>query len=615
MDANIIIKNICFVGPGKDTANMDFQKGLNVICGASETGKSFLVEVIDYLLGGSELRDIPERVGYDRVRISLETPENIFWTFERSVDGGNYRLYQGLIEDSLIVKSQGVIKAKHAAGKEDNLSGWLLKHTGLLNKYIRTNKTGNTRSLSFRDVAKLVIVNEKEMIRNDSPFLTGQYVTKTAEYAALKLLLTGTDDSAIVSVEKDEKKETGIAAKIELLDQWIYDAEQEITEIDSSQEELAAQFKRLENSLSSQQNQLSNSQSELNEQFAHRRTVAYDREKIINRLNEIQDLLERFNLLRENYNVDMGRLAAIAESGTLFVHHDRANCPWCGASPTEGHALQSCDVDVESIVKAASAEIEKIKKLIIDLDSTISALIAEKIQLREDFIRIESEFNSIEGIIRESLSPQLKANHEFFMELINEKSEVSAALGVFEKLEKLTLQKFNLLESAEDAEGDGEQLKTDISKYVLNEFSAIVQRILDAWDFPDSGIVYFDDISKDFVINGKLRGSRGKGLRAITHAAVTLGLLEFCQKNSLPHPGFVVIDSPLLAYYEPESEDDSLQGSELKKKFYKYLLEEHSDNQIIIIENQHPPEVFEGQIFLTVFTKNPLEGRFGLFPH
>ncbi len=74
----------------------------------------------------------------------------------------------------------------------------------------------------------------------------------------------------------------------------------------------------------------------------------------------------------------------------------------------------------------------------------------------------------------------------------------------------------------------------------------------------------FNEELKDIVIGGQNRTSRGKGLRAITHAAMTIGLMEFCKERNLSHPGFVVLDSPLLAYYEPESTEDSLQGSDLK---------------------------------------------------
>jgi hypothetical protein len=91
-------------------------------------------------------------------------------------------------------------------------------------------------------------------------------------------------------------------------------------------------------------------------------------------------------------------------------------------------------------------------------------------------------------------------------------------------------------------------------------------------------------------------------------------LMEYCREQSLPHPGFVVIDSPLLAYFEPEGEDDiALQGTDLKEKFYEYLIQQHSrDSQVIIIENQHPPDKFVDRLKLTIFTRNPGTGRFGL---
>ncbi|EJM2179874.1 DUF3732 domain-containing protein, partial [Escherichia coli] len=126
--------------------------------------------------------------------------------------------------------------------------------------------------------------------------------------------------------------------------------------------------------------------------------------------------------------------------------------------------------------------------------------------------------------------------------------------------------------------------------------------------------VFFDKVASDFVIDGKPRGSRGKGLRAITHAAVSVALLEFCQEEELPHPGFLVLDSPLLAYYKPEGEDDvALQGTDLKEKFYEYLSKYHTNNsQIIVIENPHPPENMSEKITTTIFTNNPKIGRQGL---
>lgn len=613
-ESSIIIRDISFIGPKKEPAKIEFGPGLNVLCGASETGKSFLVEAIDFLLGGSELRDIPERVGYDRARIGIETSHNGDWTFERSVDGGNYKSFKGLIGEELNVESTGTLKAKHAAAKDDNMSGWLLKQINLFDKRLRKNASGVTRSLSFRDLARLVVVNEKEIIRQDTPFLSGQYTTKTVEYSALKLLLTGTDDSAVVPIEKSEVIETGIQAKVELLDQWISDIEDEISDHGSSRDDIQEQLDSLDDTISNQKIQLENYQIELNDSITNRREIANIREQTRDRLDEISDLQERFSLLQDHYRVDIDRLLAIEESGSLFFHQERAVCPLCGSSPEEEHIIESCEGNVEPVVKAASAEIKKIEKLTVDLEKTISNLREESLLLETELNGIEERFNIADQIIRESISPNLTDARERYSEYLESKSSASALLKTFIRLEKIIDQKEALLNTDVDSLTGDESINPELSKYVLSKFSQTVQNILQSWNFPDSGNVYFDESAKDFVISGKPRGSRGKGLRAITHAAVTLGLLEFCKNNSLPHPGFVVLDSPLLAYYEPEGDEDNLQGSDLKKRFYKYLIEVHSDNQIIIIENQHPPEIYDNQIGVKVFTKNPQEGRLGLFP-
>lgn len=612
MNETIQIRSISFLGPRVTPALIGFNQSLSVVCGASDTGKSFLVEAIDYLLGGKELRRIPELDGYNKARIVIESSEKGLWTFERSIEGGNYRIFEGNIEATTDVKESGTIKMKHAAGKDDNISGWLLGAINLLSKYVRKNANGDCRSLSFRDIARLIIVNEQEIIRQDSPFLTGQHISKTAEKSTLKLMLTGADDGTIVSLDSHKQSESNDQAKAELLEQWISDLEDELTEYGSEREELNEQLEKLENSICISREELQLTQSQLNEMTTQRRVVMKKREAIKDRLDDIADMLQRFSLLKKQYVTDLYRLIAIEESGSLFVHYERVPCPLCGALPDAQHSNEECDVDVESIVLAAAAEMEKIKSLASDLDSTITALNDESSRLSKELDEIESQFIEIDSEIKNAIAPELSDMRSTYSEFVDERSRVNSNLSVFARLDKLLVQREELYGDIKEVEVDDQKIATKLSPKVLYDFSKTVERILEAWDFPDTGSVHFDEATMDFVINGKLRGNRGKGLRAITHAAATLGLLEFCKERSLPHPGFVVLDSPLLAYYKPEGEGDSLQGTSLKQKFYKYLIEEHSDSQIIIVENEHPPESFEGQLGLTVFTKNPQHGRPGL---
>lgn len=152
-----------------------------------------------------------------------------------------------------------------------------------------------------------------------------------------------------------------------------------------------------------------------------------------------------------------------------------------------------------------------------------------------------------------------------------------------------------------------------LSSSTLDDFAKKIEAILKTWNFPDSDRVFFDEKTRDLVISGKHRGARGKGMRSITHAAFSIGLLEFCKENELSHPGFLILDSPLLAYREPEDENDDLSETDVQENFYKYL-SNWDDRQIIIIENVNPPDYVKEMETSTMFSKNIQQGRYGLFP-
>src|SRR3954468_15147135 len=93
------LRFIRFLGPEKAPAEYTFTSGLNVLWGASDTGKTFLVQAIDFMLGAGSLKDIPERVGYDRVVLGITTAAGNDYTLQRSIDGGSFRRFDGLLTD------------------------------------------------------------------------------------------------------------------------------------------------------------------------------------------------------------------------------------------------------------------------------------------------------------------------------------------------------------------------------------------------------------------------------------------------------------------------------------------------------------------------------------
>jgi hypothetical protein len=266
-----------------------------------------------------------------------------------------------------------------------------------------------------------------------------------------------------------------------------------------------------------------------------RRNVFAEQTSIEDRLTEIDELLARFDLLSEHYRVDKERLTAIHESGSMFQHLDPVPCPLCGTAPREQHVIDACDGDAEPIVHAASAEITKIERLENELAQTVSELHLEVADLSTQLGLKKGQYDWLDNEIRQSITPQVRDVRADFSALVEKRVKTQSALDVFGRVRRYEERMQALID-----EGDAVETKPTIVAGIPDSashaLSLKIATILKAWNFPGQCHVHFDKQTSDFVIDGKPRGSRGKGLRAITHAAVTLALLEYCQEHSRPHP-------------------------------------------------------------------------------
>lgn len=596
------LENLRFKGPTKG-AGLQFYPGVNVICGASDTGKSFVAEAIDFMLGGSELKELPEREGYNTIELGLACTDGTSWSLERALSGGDFALRVGDTSEKL--------RQSHAHNRTDNLSGFLLNKIGLLGRRIlKSSAKGTTNSLSFRNLARLVIVQEGEIQHKGSPFWGGQFTLKTAELATVKLLLTGIDDSSVVSASADEPDTAG---QIALIDELIADLQSEIVDMGEEHAALEEQLERLDASAAEYRVSVEEVQRSLDTQVSLRRELARRKTLIDDRIDEIFRLNARFSLLGEHYDIDLKRLGAIQECGSLFAFVEPASCPLCGAGPDAQHIDGECEGNVTGLVEAATAEIGKILALQRDLKGTAEDLDSEHLRLVVARGTLDNDLSRVEREIRSIMAPEVEAARSKFTEIVETRAAVRNLLGLFDRLEKLQRRREHITETTSDRT-EKAKVTVGFSEAIAHQFSLKLEHILKAWNFPGECRVHYNKDASDFVIDGKPRGSRGKGLRAITHAAVSISLLEYCQEHQLPHPGFVILDSPLLAYFKPEGDEDTaLQGTDLKERFYAYLKTHHrQESQVIIIENQHPPDSELNNLHLTVFTRNPTDGRYGL---
>jgi hypothetical protein len=611
MKFGFVLRRLTLIGPGKAPAQVPFTRGLNVIAGPSNTGKSFIAQCLDYALGSGKppKEDVPEAEGYSSVVLEIEANnDKRIYTLERSLRGAE-----------VLCKTDGekdrVLGAKHQAGNEETVSQFLLDLSGLGTKKVRTNEQGKTRPLSFRDIARLVIIDEETIIKETSPVLSGQFTSKTVDSGVFRLLLTGTDDSSIIAKEDPMVAKGKQAGKVELLEGLLKSTRERLAEFGEAGT-LANERDRLthiEASLEIAVVERSTAQASLAPLEAKRHTAWTALRTIESKLAVLSELQTRFDLLQEQYSSDQRRLATIAEVGMRLGQLKEERCPMCGAL-AEHHEHAHRDVRPEPAVvsQACRAEAAKTFRLLHDLQTTRAANTEAVKQLQGARETRQRELDAVSAELRGLMEQHVDVAAKKVDDLRARAETSRRALELLEREQELG-------ELLEEASKPKKKEKTDVASAAVSTaqadpFSREVEALLKAWHFPDLDRVSFSENEQDVVISGRARKSHGKGVRAITRAAFNLALLRLCVKDNRPFPNFVLIDSPLLVYEEPDADESSFP-QDIKKHFWASVKTSFAEAQVIIIENkqQLPIDGSFADVNVVLFTGNE-QGRRGFIP-
>lgn len=580
------ISRLTLTGIGVPKAEVCFKTGLNVVSGPSDTGKTFIVQCIDFMFGASTLpKSIPEAESYDLLQIGIRTPykaDEII--LERGIRGGDIILYQKSGEKL-------TLGTKHRDGDESTVSNFLLTLSGLVGKKIRTNSRGTTRSLSFRDIARLILVNEETIIRELSPIysLRGGYSTRPVESSVLRLLLSGVDDGSVI-VKEDVKVARGKQqGKTEVIEVLLDRARQRSVELnlDGSVTDWQQSLTRVDSLFSVASAELAVEQKIVAKIEERRRIVWTHLRKIESRKNVLTELQRRFELLQQQYVSDLRRLETIAEAGIRLGQMKEESCPVCG-SLAEHHVLthQSPKSAPDDVATASLAEANKIKILITDLQSTQISNDAEIERLAADCEIKQTELNTIASELADQIKPRVNAALQKLRDSQSERDLYRRALDIQSRVDELTILLREVTNMKPEKPSGGTSTKVGADE--AEGFCQQIEYLLKDWQFPGLGRVTFSEEDQDIVISGRDRTSHGKGVRAIAHAAFNLALMRLCLIESLPHPGLVVIDSPLVVYREPDTDEGEF-SRDVKNAFYRSIAKEFPVAQVIIFENEDPP--------------------------
>ena len=358
----IILRHLTFQGPTVPAAGLELHAGSNLIWGASNTGKSFTLKALDFMLGGSKpLPSIEERNGYETVWLGFTLTGVGDFTLSRAAAGGRYSLFNGLVAAPGDQGLGTILSAEHDRDKNDNLSAFFLGHLGLRGKMVAKDSVGNKASLSFRNVARLSLIDETAILAERSPVESGQRDTAVLEKSVFRLLLTGSDDSALVPLVDDKTFKASKATRLELFGEMIDEIDKELAANHPDAAELPLVAERLEVALQKMQAEFDNAQRSIGDLLKQKERLARDIPATSERLSDVEVHLERFEQLDAIYASDIQRLESLEEAGFLLALNAGRPCPLCGApagAQTHGHEAASA----ERVRAASAVEIAKTKQ-------------------------------------------------------------------------------------------------------------------------------------------------------------------------------------------------------------------------------------------------------------
>ena len=614
--SGFFVEQIRISGPGLETAGVAFTDGLNVIAGASDTGKSYLCSLVDFGFGASASpRPIEAAKGYDRVVLRLRARgSDAIHEVERSLTGGDAIVRRVATNGRTIEQRKAA--AKHDADDSSTLSAFLLGLSGFEAAKVRKNKKGETRTLSFRDIAFLTVVDETRIISENPPHLSGNPIDSTVEGEVLRLLVTGLQTGNAIVAPKVTTAQ-GLKAQLEIVQQMISQTEadlsaqqldpagvvDELARIDQARADLLKMYEATRTELVGLERQLAERARRLREDES--------------RLVVIEGLAGRFELLERHYASDIERLSTVVEVGTRLEALPTQSCPICGAAP-DAHRPEdvAAHFRLQDVQAAAETERGRTEVLLRDLKKVLAELSAEGAGREASRIALQGEIRQLEAKIAVEVQPQAHASAEQLHQQDRRRDTVVRGRALVEQLSELRARATQLENASKRGKKGAPSVETGARTAEMEAFALQVQEVLAAWQFPDTGRVVFSDESQDLVIGGQDRASHGKGVRALTCAAFISALMRHCVSKQQPHPGLVVLDSPLVVYRDPDtlgSESAHMRQAGVKDAFYRAMADGLCLGQVIVLENEDPAPDVAGRITHVHFTKVKT-GRYGLFP-
>lgn len=619
--AKLKINKLILLGRDKNYV-VEFHNGLNIIYGDSDTGKSSILNLVNYLLGSKNVYMYEELEIHGKEALLEVYLNDQLYTIKRSIFNPTdfIEVYPSSFEDIENSFPLEFSPDYKKAGPNGYFSDFLLESLNIPLievKQAPTKADSKTIRLSFRDIFKFCYLNQDDVGNRDLLDRKNFSVfTKNKEtFKFIHNLL----DTQVLQMEKElaekRRKKNELLAEFKIISAFLRDARFE------TEDSINHKIEQTNLELIFVEGELSKINATLLSDTAMFEDLRQDIFMFEKQINEIQfeksikeTQLEQNIRLKKEYKKDIDKLEASNEIKEALLENDEElnlSCPVCDNSIMLDSKENTLIQYEEEILKN---EIKKLKSRIKDIDGLIieqrNAIFIFEENLREWKNDLTEKKNSLDLNTKEIISPYLAQRDEMMSKkaALNEtKKRVLYFHKVRTKLNKLNQDAEIIQEQISELEGKLVNLKNGIPEIeqVIGDISNILSDYLHTIPIGNAhGISINPNTFLPVVRNMDYYNLTSGGLRTIVSIGYFLSLLTYGANNNTYLPSILMIDT--LGKYlgtsdtatEPKEkiteifDTEGLRDPKKYSNLYTYLVSLHEilseTHQIIIVDNQLP---------------------------
>ncbi|MCU4677308.1 hypothetical protein N7931_16920 [Catenovulum sp. 2E275] len=622
----LLLKQLVLVGHRKNYT-VPFYPGVNIIYGDADTGKSSILRIVYYLLGGKQSKldhEISSSVKYAVLEVEINgAPYCIIRDLYNSTkDVEVYSCRYAKLEENFPEKY--VSSVSRSTNEKKSLSDFLLEELNfpiVKLKQAPTKDNSDTARLSFLDLFKYMYLNQDD-VGSTHMLNIGNPVVEVKNREVLKYIFNVLDTNISdleVDISTRTKEKSDLESQYRVISKFLSEIEfeqtstidEEITLIDELKEDLDRQLKELNNKMVSN-NELYGGLKEALD------TINLDIKRLEDVKSHAERNIERFSRLSNDYQNDIQKLKAASQAKNAIgkQEYTTSSCPICDNTINLSDVSEEFDISEENKLKHELNSIVRRSK-------DLAVLIAENRKELEETMQTLNELYKEKSKAKEYIDEELaNAVTPFLAErdvLVKESAKLVERRDKFVNALKVRNRQRSIAEHIGRIESNITQLKERLEEMLKSSpsMSSVLSGLANSLDLflqnvkinNQFGVSISEKSFLPIVRNIEYRNINSGGLRTITSIGYLASIMRAKLNTDTNLPSLMMIDT--VGKFLGKTPEDGALDTDLKadenegvsdpdkyKNLFESLLdlaERFEENgklcQIILVDNDLPPEV------------------------